>query len=198
LSLIPGWNLVGHSASAPLDVPGLFGNAEDVFSVWKWNAAYGKWAFYTPSLEDGGSAYAATKGYDALTVIQGGEGFWVSARRVLTVQLPGGIAISSVDFQDQLTPPNSLPSGWSLVAIGDSRTPRDFNIAVGTTPPAPGVIPANIISLWAWDSASSNWYFYAPSLDSAGTLAGFVASKGYLGFGSNVLTPTTGFWVYRP
>jgi hypothetical protein len=51
-------------------------------------------------------------------------------------------------------------------------------------------------SLWAWNGSA--WYFYAPSLDNTNELAAYTASKHYLDFGTNTLTPTTGFWVNKP
>jgi hypothetical protein len=197
VNLGANWNLVGNSVNAPLDVAQVFGNSTNVASVWKWVAATGKWAFYAPALSDGGALYAAGKGYDFLTNINAGDGFWVDAKQAFTAQLPSGRPIVASDFQDRATPPNKLVAGWSLIAIGDSKTPSAFNKAVGL---GTGVAtaPGNIAALWKWDNPRSNWYFYAPSLEAAGTLENYITSKGYLDFGSNVLEPTTGFWVNRP
>lgn len=84
--------------------------------------------------------------------------------------------------------------------MGDNSTPLAFNNILGTVPPAQGTIPNNLTSLWVWNSASANWYFYAPSLDSLGTLAAYITSKSYLNFATNgtTLAPSTGFWVNRP
>ena len=76
---MPGWNLAGGGSS--LIVAATFGNAANVSTVWKWNSSAGKWAFYTPSLADGGASYAASHGYDFLTTIDGGEGYWVNAKQ---------------------------------------------------------------------------------------------------------------------
>jgi hypothetical protein len=198
LSIVPGWNLVGNGVSTPITVAAAFGNAANVTTVWKWVPVTGKWAFYTPLLTDGGQAYATSRNYDFLTTINGGEGFWVNAKAAFTGQLPIGVAIPAGAFQNQLTPPNSLPQGWSLIATGDNPRPSDFNNAIGVNPPSPVAIPQNLTTLWAWDNAQANWYFYAPSLDAAGTLGTYITSKGYLPFGEKTLTPTTGFWVNHP
>ncbi len=190
LNFIAGWNLVGNSSSESLDAATAFGDASKVTSVWKWLPASANWAFYTPTVADGGAAYAASKNYDVLTTINGGEGFWVNAKAAFTAQLPSGTAETTAWFK-------SMPLGWNLIAIGDNQTPSQFNQLLSASPPAPGVIPLNVTSLWAWDSVQKNWYFYAPSLDSAGTLSSYIASKGYLDFGTKVLDPTTGFWVYK-
>ena len=192
LNLIPGFNLVGNGAAAAVNVAAAFGDANKVATVWKWLAGSAKWAFYAPSLA--GQAltdFTAGKGYEVLTTINGGEGFWVNARTAFSAQLPAGAPVSSTVFQ-------SLASGFNLVASGDNKTPSQFNVALGTTPPSTGVIPLNVTSLWAWDAAQSNWYFYASSLEKSGGLAAFVASKGYLDFGARTLDATTGFWVNKP
>ncbi len=200
VDLTLGWNLIGNGVNAPLDVAATFGDVAKVSTVWKWIAATSKWAFYAPSLADGGVAYATSKGYDSLTIINGGEGFWVNVKAVFTTQLPAGTAVVSGDFQDQLTPPNKLPMGWSLISIGDNKSPSNFNKALSVTPPAQGTIPINLTTLWAWDSALTNWYFYAPSLESSGGLAAYITSKGYLDFTTNnkTLGPGVGFWVNKP
>lgn len=202
LGLVSGWNLVGNSVEAPLDVATSFGDSSKVVTVWKWettgtNAAitYPAWAFYTPSLADGGASFAASKGYDFLTTINPGEGFWVNASATFSVNMPSGALVPTSSFQSQTSGTNKLPTGWSLVSVGDNPTPQAFDIGIGASTPPAGTIPDNIISLWAWDNASSNWYFYSPSLDSSGTLSSFISSKKYLDFGSKVLDPTIGFWV---
>jgi chitodextrinase len=199
LNLVASWNLLGNSVNAPLTVAASFGNAVDVSKVWKWVPATSKWAFYTPSLADGGAAYALSKGYDFLTVINGGEGFWVNAKVAFTTQLPIGAAVNTSAFADQMLTPNMLPLGWSLISIGDNRVPRSFVNAIALTPPAtPNVVATSLTTLWAWDSALSNWYFYAPSLDNSGGLDAYITTKGYLNFGTKVLDPAMGFWVNHP
>lgn len=198
LNLAASWNLVGNSVNTPLTVATIFGNAANVSTVWKWLPATGKWAFYTPLQADGGAAYAAAKGYDVLATINGGEGFWVNAKAAFTATLPAGTELATANFQDALTRPNPLPGGWSLISVGGNPTPVTFNNGIGLTPPAAGAIAANLTTLWAWDSASAKWYFYAPSLEVNGTLATYIAGKNYLNFGAKSLDPTMGFWVNRP
>ncbi|MBI2319416.1 MAG: hypothetical protein HYU75_21060 [Betaproteobacteria bacterium] len=199
INFAPGWNLAGNSNNAALDVAAAFGSTTNVTSVWKWIPATGKWAFYAPSLV--GQAlidYAASKGHDVLSTINGGEGFWVNARANFTVQLPTGAAITSASFQPPLTGTGTLSQGWNLIAIGDNKTPSDFNKTLSVDPPAPGDIPINLTTLWAWDNGQGNWYFYAPNLEKSGELSAYIQSKYYLDFGTRTLGPTTGFWVNRP
>jgi hypothetical protein len=71
-------------------------------------------------------------------------------------------------------------------------------------PPAPGTIPTdNLLTLWAWDAAAGNWYFYSPLLEASGGLAAVKAyadGKSYLHFQDygKTLGIGTGFWVNRP
>ncbi|MFA6015742.1 MAG: hypothetical protein WC742_11815 [Gallionellaceae bacterium] len=198
LTIQPGWNLLGNSNNVPFDVALNFGDSSKVTTVWKWNSVSLKWAFYSPTFEDGGAAYAAGKGYEFLTTINGGEGFWVNSKISFSSILPAGNAVTTANLQDSLQGLNPLPSGWSLIAVAGYPTPVAFNNGLSSTPPATGTIAENLTTLWAWDNARGSWYFYAPSLDKAGTMDSYITSKKYLSFASGVLTPTTGFWVNRP
>lgn len=201
VSLALGWNLVGNSNFAALDVATAFGDPTLVYTVWKWNSSSGKWAFYAPGLGDGGAAYAASKGYEVLTTINGGEGFWVNAKQAFSRPLPDGAPILALYFLD-VALSDALKSGWNLISIGDVRTPSQFNAGLLSTPPVPGVVQNNLTTLWAWDNALSKWYFYAPSLEAQGgtALADYIASKGYLNFTAKnkTLGPGVGFWVNKP
>ena len=114
----------------------------------------------------------------------------MNATSALTASLPPGAPVTASTFQNMAT-------GWNLIAVGESPTPSAFNKALSLTPPATGDIPANMATLWAWDSGQSNWYFYAPSLEKSGGLASYITSKNYLSFGTKPLGPSTGFWVNR-
>lgn len=201
-NLISGWNLVGNGSSGTLDVASAFGNANNVTTVWKWIASTAKWAFYAPSQTDGGAAYASSKGYDFLTTINGGEGYWVNAKAVFPVPGASGTPVTAVSFQTPLNGTGTLIAGWNLIAIGESKTPSDFNKALSTTPPAQGVTPTNVTTLWAWDAGLSQWYFYAPSLEAQGgtALKDYASGKGYLDFttANKTLGSGTGFWVNKP
>ena len=203
-NLVVGWNLIGNSVNAPLDVATLFGDATKVSSVWKLTQATSKWAYYTPTMAAPNLAtYAASKGYDALTTINGGEGFWINARQAFTVLQPVGSAITTAYFQDQPDPTqNKLGKGWNLIGMGDSISPSAFNLGLSVTPPAVGTIPINVTTLWVWDSVQSKWYFYAPKLEARGdtALTDYLTRKGFLDFTANgkTLGPGVGFWVNKP
>lgn len=189
--LSSGWTLLGNSVQTAIDVAAVFGDATKVTTVWKWIATAGRWAFYTPAMSDGGAAYAASKGYDVLTGIGPGEGFWVNAKADFVAHLPGGSGVTSESL-------GTMSPGWNLVSIGDEKAPREFNNALSPTAPAAGDIPLNVTTLWAWNSALANWYFYAPSLDKSGGLSSYLEQKNYLDYGMQKLYPATGFWANKP
>jgi hypothetical protein len=87
ISLVSSWNLLGYSGSAAMDLSQF--SAANAITVWKWVAATGKWAFHAPSLSPADLAtYAGNKGYDVLTTINPGDGFWVNAAQPFTAYLP--------------------------------------------------------------------------------------------------------------
>jgi hypothetical protein len=202
-NLMAGWNLLGNSINVPMNVSTVFADSAQVTSVWKWEAATSKWAFYAPTMSASDLvAYAAGKGYDVLTTINGAEGFWVNAKVAFTLPLPDGTAITSSAFADLQSPQiNNLAKGWSLIAVGDVPTPRSFVNTIGLVQPVlPNVASTSLTTLWAWDSGLSGWYFYSPDLDNSGGLAAYIASKKYLDFIANnkTLDQTMGFWVNHP
>ena len=193
LSLGLGWNLLGNSLNQALSVVPTFADSAVVSTVWKWDVVKAGWQFYTPLLTSTElQAYASSKGFSVLSVINPGEGFWVNAKVAASLGAQSGTAFA-------LTSAN-LATGWNLVATGNDVTPSVFNISLSATLPAPGTIPVNMTTLWAWDNALSGWYFYAPSLEADGGLATYIASKGYLDFTqhSKTLGKGTGFWVSKP
>ena len=187
-SFVSGWNLLGNGADAQIDVASTFFDTNTFTTVWKWIAAQSAWAFHAPSLAaQGGTVladYAASKGYQLLTSIAGGEGFWVNAKQTGSVSVLSGNAIGVTALAPKLT------AGWNLVSIGETATAKQFCDAQS----------GGVTTLWAWDATNSAWYFYAPSLDASGALAGYISGKAYLDFitTNKTLGPGVGFWVNRP
>ena len=191
-----GWNLVGNSMNTPLTVATEFSDTTKVSTVWKWISNTAKWAFFSPSLVGQALAdYSASSGYDVLSTISGGEGFWVNAKAAFTLQLPASTPVASSSFQ-------GMASGWNLISIGSTRTPSGFNTDMSVSPPTAGVVPQNITTLWAWDNSQSKWYFYSPSLEAQGgtVLSDYITSKGYLNFtnANKTLGQGVGFWANKP
>ncbi len=198
LTLPIGWNLLGNGQNQSLPVATLLGDTTKVTTVWKWIPTTSKWAFYAPSMNTTELAtYASGKGYDILTTINGGEGFWVNAKTNATVAVLAGTPFNLSAAQ--------LVRGWNLVATADDVTPSAFNLSL-TDPQAPpsaaGVVPINLTTLWAWDNLQSQWYFYAPNLEAQGgtALKDYIVNKGYLDFAAThkLLGPGLGFWVNKP
>ena len=195
LSVVPGWNLLGNPVNQSIAVAAKFGDTVKVNSVWKWDSTTAKWQFYSPSLSATElQSYAASQGYAVLSEIQAGDGFWVSAKVQADLGTLSGAAINLRE--------SSLASGWNLVSTASLVTPQHFNLSLSTTPPTLGQVPINMTSLWAWDSAQSNWFFYAPSMEAAGgnALADYIAAQRYQDFaaGGKTLGNGAGFWVQRP
>jgi chitodextrinase len=201
LSLTTGWNLMGNSSDIPMDVATAFADVNQFVTVWKWMAGQSAWGFYAPGLAaQGGTVladYAGSKGYQMLSTIAGGEGFWVNAKQSASVVLPAGGTSSLGSVK--------LVQGWNLVATAANVTPAAFNLSLAdplAPPPTMGIVPLNLTTLWDWDNPLSKWYFYAPNLEGQGgtALFDYTASKGYLDFTTTgkLLGAGLGFWVNRP
>ncbi len=198
IKLVRGWNLLGNGQATPISTASVFSDPDKVVSIWKWDAAMSAWAFYTPKQADGGAAYALSKGYVPLQSIGPGEGYWVNASTAFSVAVTAATLVHAEQFRpDSAT---AMLSGWNLISIGDDITPGNFNQSLSSTPPSPGEVPQNLISLWAWEPINSAWYFYAPSLDAKGQLAQYTADRKYLDFsaGGPNLRHGVGFWVNNP
>ena len=95
---------------------------------------------------------------------------------LVLASLPAGAAAISY--------PLSFNTGWTL--SGNSLTaPIDVKTVFGGQ--------SAIRSVWRWDTATANWAFYAPSLDAAGSLASYAASKGYGVLAT--ISQGQGYWV---
>ena len=195
-NMVGGWNQLGNSSYSTFNVADLFSNTTQVTSVWNWLPDSSNWAFYAPIFSAADlAAYNASHGYATLTTIYSGEGFWINSKTTFSAQIDATALIESSSFQPGGS--NAAHAGWSMIATGDNKTPSDFNKAIGSTPPATGVIPINLTTLWVWDAVLANYYFYSPSLEQNGQLASYVASHGYLDFGTRTITPATCIWLNK-
>jgi len=185
-NLIKGWNLLGNSSASAIDVTTAFSDKSKFTTVWTWNKAASKWAFYSPSMTSTElTAYALNKQYDVLTSIAPKEGFWVNAATAATLTGPvaNGVTLAESDLQ----------AGWNLLGSADKATPSQLNQGLSASLGAAGKA---MTTAWAWDAQGTAWRFYAPSLEaqSAKTLADYIASKQYLAF-SVALSESEGFWL---
>ena len=188
LVLPQGWNLLGNSLNQTLSVASLYGDPNTVISVWKWDASTMNWQFYTPLMDATAlQTYANSKGYAVLSTINPGDGYWVNAKAQPTLAAQSG--------EPFIVTSTNLTKGWNLVATGKDITPTQFNANLKAS-----LLGTGVTTLWAWDTPSTQWYFYAPALEAQGAtaLSSYIASKGYLDFGAKTLGNGTGFWVNRP
>lgn len=192
-----GWNLSGNSGTNAINVASVFGNASNVESVWSWDASSTRWAIYAPSLQGSQlSDFLIEKGYDNLTTIDAGRGFWLKARQAFVASLPNAGSVPASTVVSLLEP------GWNLVSFGEAISASQFSSQLSQASTTAGSVTKTPAALWAWDSEKSKWYFYAAALDAQGgtALQDFSESAGYMDFAASgkSLTPSTGFWVNIP
>ena len=84
-SLMPGWNLIGLKGPIARSVTNLISGKENkINSIWKWQE--NSWAVSLPQADDSGASYANSKGFTPLSIINPGEGFWVSASTAIILE----------------------------------------------------------------------------------------------------------------
>ena len=185
VSIHNGWNLLGNTQNAPINVAIQFKDAATFNTIWKWNSTLtgvGGWEFYAPSLDaEQLKTYAASKGYGVLSTINAGEGYWVNAKQASAIPASDAPVFKLV--------PSTLAKGWNMIGTGNIIAPTHLNSDNA----------GNITTLWAWDNPLNQWYFYAPSLESSGGLNAYISSKNYLDFtqAAKKLGHGVGFWVNK-
>jgi len=84
-----GWNLLASRVPARVAVNSL-AMGQGSLTLWKWNSAKGSWAFYSSDMDAQQTltGYVTSKGFDLLSTISYGDGFWVNSPQptVLTLQ----------------------------------------------------------------------------------------------------------------
>jgi hypothetical protein len=171
-SISPAWNLISLPV-IPDDpsVAAIFADMkENVTSAWKW--VDGKWAVYLPGDEDGGAAYASSKGFGQLTEIGCGEGFWVNS------SINQNLSVSGSQLADTSC---SLTEGWNLIGLKSDEAKSIADFVSGNE--------TNIASIWKWEG--SNWAVYLPAENDGGTA--YAQSKGFTLLEN--IEPGEGFWV---
>ena len=187
-NIVPGWNLLGNSSIGPLEVTyqGL-GNPDQTNSIWTWNATTSKWSFYAPSLSDTDlSAYAKSKSYDVLSSIAAQQGFWVNAATAFTVTSGWNNSYAALAE-------SNFKIGWNLVGGAGNTTPLQLNKLLQASLNVAG---QDITSVWTWDSTSSTWRFFAPSLEAQGSsvLSDYISTHGYIPFTTGI-SNSDGVWI---
>lgn len=188
-----GWNMAGNSTTTPIDVVATFADQAvivpitgktRVISVWCWDNVNAVWAFYSPAFATPTdlSNYATAKGYQVLSVIAPGQGYWVNAAQSIIVTHAGAAPYS--------LSPSDLVKGWNLVSTGEFLTPAQLDTRLGGTAGAP-----SFNTMWVWSWGGANWYFYSPSLAANGSLNSYILSKGYTNIGLITTGNGQGFWL---
>jgi YD repeat-containing protein len=176
LVMLQGWNLLAlRLEPGDNSIDTLFtGIISNVTSIWKWDLSGESpvWAVYLPDDQDGD--YAKSKGFNQLSELNPGEGFWVNAKQNQDIDLEG-------------TPPSevsiSLVSGWNLTGLKSETGTTAANLISGKQ--------GSITSIWKWDLSGESpvWAVYLPD-DQDGDYA---KSKGFNQLSE--LNPGEGFWV---
>ena len=104
-TLPAGWSLMGNDTDGSIDVAAIFGTSTtpsaispSVTTVWTWNNAQSRWNFFTPSMTSQGLFdYAVLKGYDVMTTILKGEGYWVNAKNQFLYDPKGTINTNTIN-----------------------------------------------------------------------------------------------------
>ncbi len=166
LNLGASWNLVSSRVS--IDTSAVFGD-KDLESVWKWEN--GIWAVMLPKQSDKGKAYANSKGFEFLSKIEPGEGFWVNSKESTTIPLTG----------TEVNDPNiTLIKYWNLKGLRCS-TPVNVKDLFSDK--------EKYASVWKW--VSSSWAVYLPGQTDGGL--SYAKQKGFSPL--QTINPGEGFWV---
>ena len=205
VQLQKGWNLIGNSTTQPITVANSALNQSQVTSVWKWDSTKSVWSFYSPKYLTTTDLlnFTTTQGYQALTTVNPGEGFWVNSTQSFSLSLGNDSSSSSgyTSSNFSFAGASALNYGWNLISTADNVTPSAFNKALGTNTNSSG-FPLNINTLWAWDSTTGKWIFYSSSLQaqSDATLTSYISTSGYEDFTATntTLKSGVGFGVNNP
>jgi len=149
IALLQGWNLVANPGAQIVNIAATFGNSvapvpgvsANVQTVWAWNPVTRNWAFYTPSLPDGGAAHAAQNGFEFLGTAPIGQGFWVNASAPFTLTLANAVTGNTMDnFIGSYSGTYSGTASFGGFTLTDSGT---WTATVAASGLASGTITSN-------------------------------------------------------
>lgn len=98
--------------------------------------------------------------------------------------------ITTAPFTEAIAQVHRLSTGWNLV--GNNSGADVSTAALFGVPDKPSTAGADVISVWAWDAASSRWSFFSPTLSTV-ELSTYTASNGYSVL--NRIPQGSGFWI---
>jgi len=166
LNISASWNLL--SSLIELNVAQLLDNP--IYkSIWKWTG--NNWAVYLPDKEDKGNSYAEQKGYNTLSQISPGEGFWIHSNQAGKLTLTGGYGPGKIQVK----------AGWNLLGL---KKPGSY--------PVGDLIADNaskIESLWKWEG--NTWAVYLPNEKDYGQSYADQKKFGFV----KTIAAGEGFWV---
>ena len=118
VQLQKGWNLIGNSTTQPITVANSALNQSQVTSVWKWDSTKSVWSFYSPKYLTTTDLlnFTTTQGYQALTTVNPGEGFWVNSTQSFSLSLGNDSSSSSgyTSSNFSFAGASALNYGWNL------------------------------------------------------------------------------------
>lgn len=98
---------------------------------------------------------------------------------------------AKVSFADPITETTVLAQGWNLLG-NPLQTPLLMLERFGRVDAPVVGVTDNIVSVWKWLPANSQWAFYAPSM-TASDLASYANGKGYAVL--DRIAPGEGYWI---
>jgi len=147
------------------------GDGAKFSSVWK--RVGDKWAVFLPG-GDLGASYAASKGFEQLTQLNSGEGFWLNSRLAQSLVISGSPVYGTLTFKP----------GWIVVGV---KVPGPLAIQALEQP---------VKSVWKWQTGKSTWAVALPAESDGGKA--YAQQKGYVFMtAEDTLAPGEGFWVNK-
>ncbi|MFN3535374.1 MAG: hypothetical protein ACK4WB_08290, partial [Desulfatiglandales bacterium] len=180
VTIKPGWNLLNLPIEPNDKSPVSVLSGLNYATVWSWNAPDSKWRVYLSGGEEATQNYAKEKGFDVLSAINAGEGFWVNSSESSVKEITVQGVTPTKDTHD-------LVKGWNLIGLKSDQ--QMSVLAVLSMLNQQGI---NALSLWSWDSTNTKWNVYIPSFKDQ-ALQDYANNKGF-----NILSAissTDGFWV---
>lgn len=98
---------------------------------------------------------------------------------------------AKISFADPISETTALLAGWNLLG-NPLQTSIVMQERFGNVDVPVANVTSNVVSVWKWLPASSQWAFYAPAM-SAQALATYVAGKGYAAL--ERIEPGEGYWI---
>ncbi|PIQ51067.1 MAG: hypothetical protein COW02_16710 [Comamonadaceae bacterium CG12_big_fil_rev_8_21_14_0_65_59_15] len=103
----------------------------------------------------------------------------------------GQTRAAKVSFADPISETTVLVAGWNLLG-NPLQTPVQMQERFGRVDAPLAGVTDNVVSVWKWLPAASQWAFYTPSM-TASALASYAFGKGYAVL--DRIEPGEGYWI---